>query len=264
MNNNQATIDKLERMGMWGMMHAFRQSLDPGVSGEPPTADELVARLVDAEWDERQGRRLARLLKNARMRYRAGLEDVDFHLKRNLEKNQLMRLADSAWVEQRQDMIITGPCGCGKSFLASMFGQQACLRGLTVSYWPAAKLFEHFKLCKADGSYLRELAKLTRKRLWILDDFGLEVLDTASRLILLQILEDRHGRASSLLTSQLPVSQWHTTIGDETIADAICDRIVHTAHRLELKGESVRKLYAARNEGKQKAASPATKTSASR
>ena len=117
---------------------------------------------------------------------------------------------------------------------------------MTVSYWSAAKLFEHMKLCKADGSYLRELSRLARKRLWILDDFGLEVLDTASRLILLEILEDRHGRASSLFTSQLPVAQWHTIIGDPTIADAICDRIVHTAHRIELKGESVRKLYAQR------------------
>ena len=117
-----------------------------------------MAHLVDAEWDERQGRRLARLLKNARMRYRAGLEDVDFHLKRNLEKNHLMRLADCSWVEECRDLIITGPCGCGKSFLASMFGQQACIHGFPVSYWPAAKLFEQMKLCKADGSYLRELA----------------------------------------------------------------------------------------------------------
>jgi DNA replication protein DnaC len=263
MNNNQATIEKLERMGMWGMMHAFRQSMD-APRAEEETPDELFARLVDAEWDARQGRRLARLLKNARMRYRAGLEDLDFHLRRNLEKNQLMRLADCAWIEQHQDLIITGPCGCGKSFLASMFGQQACLHGLPVAYWPAAKLFEHMKLCKADGSYLRELAKLARKRLWIVDDFGLEVLDTASRLILLEILEDRHGRASSLFTSQLPIGQWHTTIGDATIADAICDRIVHTAHRIELKGESVRKLYAQRDELKAKEVPPSKKPATSR
>ena len=263
MNNNQATIEKLERMGMWGMMRTFRQSMDSSRAAEE-TPDELFARLVDAEWDERQGRRLARLLKNARMRYRAGMEDVDFHLKRNLEKNQLLRLADCAWVEQHQDLILTGPCGCGKSFLASMFGQQACLRGLTVSYWSAAKLFEHMKLCKADGSYLRELSRLARKRLWILDDFGLEVLDTASRLILLEILEDRHGRASSLFTSQLPVAQWHTIIGDPTIADAICDRIVHTAHRIELKGESVRKLYAQREAVKPGEGQPSKKSSPTR
>ena len=249
MNSNQATIEKLEQMGMWGMMRALRQSMKAEVNADF-TPDELVARLVDAEWDERSDRRLTRLLKIARLRYRAGLEDMDFGLKRNLEKNQLMRLADCRWVEDRQDLILTGPCGCGKSFIASMLGQQACIHGYTVAYWPAGKLFEQMKLCKADGSYLRELGKLAKKRLMIVDDFGLEILDTASRLILLEILEDRHGRASSIFTSQLPVSQWHQIIGEPTIADAVCDRIVHTAHRLELKGESVRKLYSQKTEKK--------------
>ena len=131
--------------------------------------------------------------------------------------------------------------------------QQACIHGYSVGYWPAGKLFEQMKLCKADGTYLRELAKLTKKRLFIIDDFGLEVLDATSRLILLEILEDRHGRASSIFSSQLPVSQWHQAIGDPTIADAICDRIVHSAHRIELKGESVRKLYAHRGAEAKKA-----------
>ena len=242
MNSNQATVQKLETMGMWGMARALRQSMEAGAKTDF-TPDEMVSRLVDAEWDERQDRRLARLLKIAHLRYRAGLEDVDFGIKRNLEKNHLMRLADCRWVEERQDLILSGPCGCGKSFIASMLGQQACLHGYTVSYWQAGKLFEQMKLCKADGSYLRELAKIAKKRLIIVDDFGLALLDTPSRLILLEILEDRHGRASSLISSQLPVPQWHQVIGDPTIADAICDRIVHTAHRIELKGESMRKLY---------------------
>ena len=251
MNSNQATIQKLEKMGMWGMMRALRQSMEADTKADF-TPDELIAHLVDVEWDERQGRRLTRLLQLARLRYRAGLEDIDFGLHRNLEKNQLMRLADCRWVEDRQDLILTGPCGSGKSFLASMFGQQACIHGYTVSYWPASKLFEQMKLCKADGTYLRELAKISKKRLLIVDDFGLEVLDTASRLMLLEILEDRHGRSSSVFSSQLPVSQWHQVIGDPTIADAICDRIVHTAHRIELKGESVRKLYAYRDKESKK------------
>jgi len=246
MNNNQATLEKLEKMGMWGMMRALRQSME-ACSKADFTPDELVSHLVDSEWDERINRRLTRLLKIARFRYRAGLEDIDFGLKRNMEKNQLMRLADCRWVQENQDVILTGPCGSGKSFIASALGQQACIHGYTVAYWPAAKLFEHLKLCKADGSYLREVAKISRNRLLIVDDFGLEVLDTPSRLFLLELLEDRHGRASSIFASQLPVSQWHQVIGDPTIADAICDRIVHTAHRIELKGESVRKLYAHRD-----------------
>jgi DNA replication protein DnaC len=252
MNNNHATLEKLEKMGMWGMMKAFRLSLDSGTQAEF-TPDELVSRLVDAEWDERSTRRLTRLLKLARFRYRAGLEDVDFGLQRNLDKNHLMRLADCRWVRDTQDVILTGPCGSGKSFLASALGQQACIHGYSVSYWPAAKLFEYLKLCKADGSYLREVAKMSRKRLLIVDDFGLEVLDTQSRLFLLELLEDRHGRASSMFASQLPVSQWHKVIGDPTIGDAICDRIVHTAHRIELKGESVRKLCAHRGTEQRKA-----------
>ena len=251
MNNNQATLQKMERMGMWGMMRSFRTSMEAGVKADF-TPDELVSTLVEAEWDERQNRRLTRLLKLARFRYRAGLEDIDFGLKRNLEKNLLMRLADCRWVEQHQDVILTGPCGSGKSFIASALGQQACIHGYSVAYWPAAKLFEQLKLCKADGSYLRELAKLAKKRLLVIDDFGLEVLDTAGRLFLLELLEDRHGRASTIFASQLPVSQWHQVIGEPTIADAICDRIVHTAHRIELKGESVRKLYAHRNGQRQK------------
>ena len=246
MNNNQATLQKMERMGMRGMMRSFRTCLEADAKAEL-TPDELVSMLVEAEWDERQNRRLARLLKQARFRYRAGLEDIDFGLKRNLPKNLLMRLADCQWVEQHQDVILSGPCGSGKSFIASALGQQACIHGYSVAYWPAAKLFEQLKLCKADGSYLRELGKLAKKRVLILDDFGLEVLDTASRLFLLEVLEDRHGRASTILASQLPVSQWHQVIGEPTIADAICDRIVHTAHRIELKGESVRKLYAHRD-----------------
>jgi DNA replication protein DnaC len=250
MNSNQATLQKLEMMGLWGMMRALRESMEG--SKQDFTPDELISRLVDVEWDDRQGRKLTRLLKGARFRYQAGLEEVDFHLHRNLEKNQFMRLSDCHWIQEHQDLIITGPCGCGKSFLISVLGQQACIHGHGVCYWPAGKLFEQMKLCKADGTYLRELARITKKSLFIVDDFGLEVLDTASRLILLQILEDRHGRASSMFSSQLPVAQWHQAIGDPTIGDAICDRIVHSAHRIELKGESVRKLYAHRTSASEK------------
>jgi len=245
MNSNQATLEKMDRMSLRGMAQAFRRSLEPAQRAAL-TADELVSLLIDAEWDERQNRRVSRLMREARFRYRAGFEHIDFDLSRGLDKNQLLRLSDCRWIENHEDLIITGPCGSGKSFLASALGQQACLYGHSVLYWSASKLFENLKLCKADGSYLRELSRLSKRKLLIVDDYGLEVLDTQSRLMLLEILEDRHGRASSLFASQLPVSSWHEVVGDPTIGDAVCDRIVHTAHRIELKGESVRKLYAQR------------------
>jgi DNA replication protein DnaC len=245
MNNNTATMDKLERMSLHGMARSLRTALEAG-GGADMSPEELVSVLVDAEWEDRTGRKLARLLKGARFRYRAGVEDVDFAIKRNLTKATFLRLADCRWIKEQQSLIISGPCGSGKSFLASALGQQACIYGYRVLYWPASKLFAHLKLSKADGSYLRELGKIARRELLLIDDFGLEALDAPSRLALLEILEDRHGKASTLLASQLPVAKWHEVIGEPTIADAICDRIVHSAHRIELKGESVRKLYAQR------------------
>lgn len=243
MNNNQATLEKMERMGLWGMHRALRATLDSPIPRQF-TPDELVSHLVDAEWDQRQDRRLKRLLKAARFRYLAGIEDIDLSLSRNLDRNLVARLADCRWIGEHRDVILTGPCGCGKSFLASALGQQACIQGYSVAYWSASKLFEYLKLCKADGSYLKELTRLSKRAVLVIDDFGLEMLDALSRLSLLEILEDRHGRLSTIVASQLPVSQWHEVIGDPTLADAICDRIVHTAYRIELKGESVRKLYA--------------------
>ena len=224
MTNNQATLHKLDQMRLHGMARALRTSLD--TQGQW-TADELLAHLVDAEWDDRHERRLKRLLKAARFRYPAAIEEVDFALRRNLDQNQLLRLADCRWVGQHQDLIITGKCGSGKSFLASALGHQACLRGFRVGYHASSRLFGELRLAKADGSYMRELDKISKQAL-------------------LEMLEDRHGRASTLMVSQLPVSSWHEVIGEPTIADAICDRIVHGAHRIDLEGDSVRKLYAER------------------
>jgi len=248
MNNTTATLEKLDRMGLRGMARSLRTAQEAG-GGSNISPEELLSTLVDAEWEDRRGRKLARLLKGARFRYRAGVEDVDCGIKRNLSKPAFLRLADCRWIEQHQSLIVTGPCGSGKSFIASALGQQACIMGYRVLYAPASKLFAQLKLAKADGSYLRELGKIARRELLAIDDFGLEVLDGPSRLALLEILEDRHGRASTLIASQLPVAKWHETIGDPTIADAICDRIVHSAQRIELKGESVRKLYAQRAKG---------------
>ncbi|MCJ7548233.1 MAG: IS21-like element helper ATPase IstB [Anaerolineae bacterium] len=244
MNNNQATLERMQQMKLHGMVRAFRAAMESGTKNQF-TADELLSHLVDAEWDQRHDRRLARLLRVARFRYGATFEQIDWTLARGLDKNQLLRLSSCRWIEEHRDLIITGPCGTGKSFIATALGHQGCLHGHKVGYWSASKLFTELKMAKADGSYLKELIRMGKLDLVVIDDFGLQGLDAPSRLALLEVLEDRHGRASSLFVSQLPVSGWHQVIGEATVADAICDRIVHTAYRIELKGESARKLYAA-------------------
>ena len=193
MNNNRATLEKLDRMNLAGMARALRTALEAG-GGQDISPEEFLSTLVDAEWDDRRARKLSRLLKSARFRYRAGVEDVDFGLKRNLTKAAFLRLADCRWVKEHESLIITGPCGSGKSFLASALGQQACIQGFRVLYWSSSKLFSHLKLSKADGSYPRELGKIARRDLLVIDDFALEPLDAPSRIGLLDILEDRHGR----------------------------------------------------------------------
>jgi DNA replication protein len=243
MNNNQATLQKLEQMKLYGMARAFTSTMETGVKNQF-TADELVSHLVDAEWDDRHNRKLTKLLKGARFRYKASFEEIDFTLNRNVDKNQLLRFSSCQWIESHQDCILTDPTGAGKSFIASALGHQACMYGFRVGYYPCSKLFAYLKLSRADGSCLKELTKIQKQDVIIIDDFGLEPLDAPSRLTLLEILEDRHGRKSSVFVSQLPIPSWHEVIGDPTIADAICDRIIHNAHRIELKGDSVRKIYA--------------------
>jgi DNA replication protein DnaC len=240
--NNQATLEKMHQMKLYGMARAFRTALDTGMR-ERFTADELLAHLIDAEWDERHNRATSRLIKKARFRYQAFFEQIDFHLPRNLDKNMILRFSDCSWVERGKNIIIEGPTGVGKSFLGSALGHQACMNGFRTLYFNAMKLFSQLKMAKGDGSYEKELKRIARAALVIIDDFGLQQLDTLSRLALLEILEDRHGRKSTIIISQLPVSKWHEVIGDPTIADAICDRIIHNAFRIELKGESVRKHY---------------------
>jgi len=245
MNNNQATLQKLVAMRLQGMARAFRATMETAVK-HSFTPDELVSHLVDIEWDDRHNRKLQRLIKAAKFRYHVSFEEIDLGLSRNLDKNQLLRLSDCGWIKRHQNILFTGPTGVGKSFVAQALGHQGCVYGFRTGYYPCSKLFGYLKLCRADGSYLKELARIQKQDLFILDDLGLEAFDGQSRLSLLEILEDRVGRKSSIIVSQIPVDRWHQVIGDPTLADAICDRIVHSAHRIELKGESVRKLKARR------------------
>lgn len=239
---NEATIEKLNSMKLFGIARAFQNIIESKLS-DNYSNDEFLGHLVDSEWDYRYNRRLDRLLSAARFRYKASMEQLDFNINRNLNKSQILRFSNCDWIKKNQDIIITGPTGAGKSFLACAFGHLACTNGYLTNYFNFTKLFSHLKMSQADGSYLKEIKKIAKSNLLIIDDFGIEPLDQPARMILLEILEDRHGKQSTIFTSQVPVKKWHELISEPTLADAICDRIVHSSHRLELKGESLRKKF---------------------
>lgn len=241
--NQTTTMQKLEEMHLTGFTRSYREMMEASTNKDF-TTDEIIAHMVQAEWDDRYNRRLQRLITKARFRYRASIEEIDYAARRNLDKNQLLRLSSSDWITKNQNIIITGSTGLGKSFLASALGHQACQHGHKVLYRNCSKLFDELKIAKADGSYIKEISKIEKLDLLILDDFGLRPLDNNQRLMLLELLEDRHGRKSTIIASQLPVNKWHEVIGEPTIADAILDRLVYSSHRIELEGEdSMRKKY---------------------
>lgn len=237
---NDQTIEKMKTMKLYGMLQTFRTSLE-NQSNTSLTTDEFISMLVQAEWDERYNRKLDRSLKNARFRYKAAIEQINFKSDRTLDKNQVLRLAECSFITKKENVLVTGSTGIGKSYIASAIGHQACSLGFKVLYEHSGKLFARLKMAKADGSYIKEVARIERQDLLIIDDFGIQPLDAQSRTILMEIIEDRHEKRSTLLTSQVPVNKWFDVIGEQTVADAILDRIIHDAHRLEMKGESLRK-----------------------
>lgn len=236
----QETIEKMRKMKLYGMSRSFSHATESG-SLASLTPDELISLLVENEWDDRQNRRMDRSLRDARFRYKATVEELDFRPGRELDKNQLLRLADGAYIHKGENILMTGSTGTGKSYLACALGNQACSKGHKVLYANTTKLLTQLKMAKADGSSIKEMLKLEKLDVLILDDFGIQPLDVQSRMLLMEIIEDRHGKKSTIITSQLPVSAWYEIIGDQTLADAILDRIVHDAHRIELKGESLRR-----------------------
>lgn len=230
----------MNRMRLLGMHHAFESCIE-NRQMETFTNDELVHHLVQSEWDDRQYRSLQRNLRNAQFRYKASIEQLDYEHERGLDKNLVQRLAEGGFIQKGEDLFITGPTGTGKSFLASALGQQACMLGFKVLYANTTKLMSQLKMAKADGAHLKELLAIEKKDVLILDDFGIVPLDGQCRALLLDIIEDRHGKHTTIITSQVPVKKWHEIIGEKTIADAILDRIVHKSMRIELYGDSLRR-----------------------
>jgi DNA replication protein DnaC len=237
---NEVTLEKMRKMKLFGMHRVFKTSLESGKK-EKCTTDEMVANLIQSEWDDRQNRRIDGLTKNARFRYKASMEQISFESTRNIDKNQIKRLGECTFINKNENILITGSTGIGKSYIGSAIGHQACSLGYKVLYYNTAKLISRLKIAKADGSYIKEVTKIERQNVLILDDFGIQPFDAQGRAMLMEIIEDRHGKGSIIITSQVPVNKWHDVIGDKTLADAILDRIIHQSHRVELKGESMRK-----------------------
>jgi DNA replication protein DnaC len=238
---NQQTLEKLHALRLHGMAEGFRaQCEQTGIT--ELSFEERFALLVDQQWNWRQNRALERRLSQAKLRHRASLEDVDFRTPRGLDRTLLRSLTqESAWVREHQNIFLLGPTGIGKSFLACALAEKACRDGFTALYTRATQLFRDLTLARADGSLRTLLARLARLDLLVVDDWAMAPLADAERRDFLEICEERYQRRSMLLTSQLPVAKWHEQIGDPTLADSILDRLVHNAHRIEMRGESMRK-----------------------
>jgi len=237
----EQTFDKLNAMKLFGMAKAMRDWTEQTRDKEISPAD-LVGFLTDAEWVYRENRKLQVRLTAAKFKMQACVEDLDFGHARGLAKSVVMELASSRWVQQHQNVIITGHTGLGKSYLACALGQKACRDGFSVVYRRAPRLFDELAMARADGSYTHLLKRFAKASVMVLDDFGLEALTAQHRKDLLEILDDRYNVTSTIITSQLEPKEWHAVIGDPTLADAICDRLVHNAHRIKLAAsESIRK-----------------------
>lgn len=235
----EKNLEQMNLMKFYGMATTYQAAIQGKQSF---TNDELVSMLIQAEWEDRESRKIRRHLNAARFRYHAAIEEITYSPNRNLDKTMMTRLTDCSFIKRNENILICGPTGVGKSFISSALGNQACHQGFKVLYFNTQKLFTRLRMSKADGSYMREVNRIEKMDLLILDDFGLQQMDDQNRMAFLEIIEDRHGLKSTIISSQLPVSLWHDVIGEGSVADAILDRLVNGAHRMDLMGDSLRKI----------------------
>jgi DNA replication protein DnaC len=244
---NQPTIEKLQAMKLYGMADAFREQIDTAGSSQL-SFEERFGLLVDRQWTWKEGRALTRRLQLAKFKERGVVEDIDYQHPRGLDRKLLRALATSEWVRVHHNVLFTGPTGIGKTWLACALAHKACRDGFFALHKRIAELFRELAVARADGSFGQFLTKLARIDVLLLDDFAMAPLKEQERRDFLEICDDRYQRRSTILTSQVPVNHWHEQIGDPTIADSIMDRLVHNAYRIELDGESIRKVRGRKSE----------------
>ena len=240
---NQTTIEKLNMMKLYGMALAFSEQIETPRYNEL-SFEERFGMITDKEMGYRENRKLKNLLKKARLRYpQACIEDIDFKAERGICREQIMTLSRNDWIQRHQNVIVTGATGTGKTYISCALGNSSCRAGMSAQYFRLPQLLEELTIARRDGSYGKMLIRVSRIKLLIIDDWGFSPLADKERRILLDLLEDRYDISSTLISSQFPIEKWHDNIGDPTVADAICDRLIHNAHRIKLTGESMRKKY---------------------
>jgi DNA replication protein DnaC len=233
-------LDQLRQLRCQGMVEALQEQLQQS-DIQSLSFEDRLSLMVDREWWLRKNRRIKKNLTDANLKQNTCMEDIDYDPTRGLSKAVMKTLSSCQWVREHQNILLIGPTGTGKSFLAAALGHKACMEGFSACYLRLPRLFQELAIARGDGRYLKLIQKLSKSQVLILDDWGIAPMDDAHRRDLLEILDDRHQRASTVVTSQLPLKHWHDSIGDPTLADAILDRLIHNAHKIELKGESMRK-----------------------
>ena len=249
----EQAIEKMNAMKLFGMRDALSEQMELS-SYDSLSFEERVGMLVDREWIDRENRKLERRMKAAKLKIGASMEDIDYRASRGLDASLMRSLADCRWVVSHSTVLVVGPTGTGKTYLSCALADQAMRKGYSALYFRAPRLFSALLMARADGSWPRFLSRLEKADVLVVDDFGLSPITDGERRQFLEVLEDRHSSKSTIMASQLPVSSWHDVIGEPTVADAILDRLVHNAHRIELKGASMRKQRPAKAKEQEKEA----------